>query len=417
MNDLELVGRIGLALALGILVGIERGWHAREEPEGSRVAGVRSFALSGLLGGLAGALGERLGEMLLATIFLGHAAVMILFRLRASAVRPDYGSTTTIAALVTFALGALAVRGPMEVAAAGAVLTALLLGIKPALHGWLARLEYGELMATLKLLAMSVVLLPVLPDRGFGPWQALNPYELWWMVVLVAGLSYAGYVAATIAGARLGTIIAALAGGLVSSTAVTATLARRVRTAPDNAGFLAGAAALASATLYPRLIVILAVFGPQLLPSALVPLLAGALSSYAMAAIALGAGQRPATAESLAPRNPFEFGLALRFGMLLAGVILLSHALEAWYGAAGLYALAAGSGLTDVDALALAIARKAADGLDPGLAVSGILVAVAANTLAKTGFAFHLGSAAFARRVFALTAPPAMAAALAYILV
>ncbi|MBM3541337.1 MAG: MgtC/SapB family protein, partial [Alphaproteobacteria bacterium] len=221
MTDIETIGRLGLALALGILVGIERGWHAREEPEGSRVAGVRSFALSGLLGGLAGSLAEDMGEALLAAMFLAHAGVMILFRLRATAASHDYGSTTTVAALVTFALGALAVRGPMEAAAAGAVLTALLLGIKPVLHGWLARLEYAELMATLKLLAMSVVLLPVLPDRGFGPWQALNPYELWWMVVLVASLSYVGYFAAEMAGPRRGAVLAALAGGLVSSTAVT----------------------------------------------------------------------------------------------------------------------------------------------------------------------------------------------------
>ena len=411
MDTLELAGRLGLSFALGLLIGIERGWHERTEREGARVAGARSFALSGFLGGLASALAEDFGGAVLATAFLAHAGLMILFRLRAARAQEDFGSTTTIAAMVTFALGALAVRGPVEAAAAGAALTALLLGIKPALHGWLARIEYGELMATLKLLAMSVVLLPVLPDRGFGPWAALNPYELWWMVVLVAGLSYAGYLAIRLAGGRAGVVLGALAGGLVSSTAVTASLARRAHGAPESAALLAGGAAIASATMYPRVAVILAVAAPQLLAAVAPALLAAGAFGYALAAIALrrGAGDGKHGIEA---RNPFEFAVALRFGALLAAVILLSHAIEEWAGRQGLYALAALAGLTDVDALALSVARMVGPGgLGAHEAVAAVILAASANTLAKTAFAWQLGSARFAVRLALLTWPGAALAA------
>ena len=190
----ELSQRMAVALAIGVLIGLERGWHGRDEAEGQRVAGMRTFALIGLLGAGSSLLALQLGEIFLGFAFASVAAVMTLFRLRAAAETKDYGATTIIAGLLTFALGALAMRGELGLAASVGVVAALLLGVKPGLHRLLLKIDYEELLAVLKLLAMSVVLLPVLPNRGYGPWQMLNTYEVWLMVVLICSISFVGYL-------------------------------------------------------------------------------------------------------------------------------------------------------------------------------------------------------------------------------
>ena len=173
---------LGLALALGLLVGVERGWQERGAAEGSRIAGIRTFGLIGLLGGLWQLLAGGAGDVLLGLAFLAFALLMVIAHAAEARVSNDYGVTTLVATLITFVLGALSVRGQQGVAASGAVVTAVILSLKPMLHHWLERIEPNELAAALKLLLISVVILPVLPDQGFGPWQALNPYELWWLV-------------------------------------------------------------------------------------------------------------------------------------------------------------------------------------------------------------------------------------------
>lgn len=400
MDDLETLQRLGLALAIGVLIGIERGWHSRAEPEGTRVAGVRTFALGGLLGGAWASLADQLGDGVLVAAFLAYAATIIAFRLRASANTHDYGATTVIAALLTFAFGAIAVRGSMQVAAAGAVVATLLLGIKPQLHHWVERIEREELMAVLKLLAMSIVLLPVLPNEGFGPWHALNPYKIWWMVVLVAGISFAGYVAVKAVGERRGIMLAAAAGGVVSSTAVTASFSRQAHNAPVLAPLYASGVALACATMFPRVILLVSVVHPTLLPRLWPPLAAAALAGFVAAALLARLGRAETPKSAHAHRNPFEFGLALRFGAFLAAVMFLSRALNVWMGDAGTYVLATASGLVDVDAITLALANLT-DGPPEFLIANAICLAAAVNTLVKAGLAFYLGGGAFGARVAA----------------
>ena len=181
----ETLLRLAVALFAGLLIGTERGWQRRSEAEGRRPAGIRTFGLIGLAGGLWALLGRELGSIVLgmaAGVLGGVLALVYWLQVRD---RDDYGLTTEIAAFVTFALGAAAMQGHLAVAAAGAVVTALLLGLKPPLHGWLERLSALELRGALKLLLISVVVLPVLPDRGYGPWDALNPYTIWLMVVQI----------------------------------------------------------------------------------------------------------------------------------------------------------------------------------------------------------------------------------------
>jgi len=398
MDELDLLKRLGVALAAGMLIGLERGWHERAMPEGGRVAGIRTFAIVGLLGGLWAVLGELVGEIALGFAFLAFAVVMIVARIRAAEKVDDYGVTTVVAALVTFALGAIAVRGQLSIAASGAVVTALLLGIKPVLHGLIERIERDELTAVLKLLLMTVVLLPVLPDRGFGPWKALNPYELWWMVVLIATMHFVGYVAVKLVGERRGIPLAGLAGGLVASTAVAVSFSRIGRKAPGATRLLAAGIVLASAVMFLRVIIVVGIIEPRLLPTLAWPLGGGALAGFAAAAL-LWRQQRSVTGagHQAIARNPFEFGMAFKFGLLLAFVMIAARALKDWLGDTGVYLLSLLSGVADVDAVTLSLTKLAGGDLTMAVAATGIALAALANTLVKIGITCAAGGMAMAR--------------------
>lgn len=397
LDDLTLLERLAVALAAGLLIGLERGWQARGLAEGGRVAGFRTFALVGLLGGLASLLAQSHGWAVLGGGFLALGLVVAAGYWRGSAAGRDVSATTAIAALVTFALGAAAGEGAPEIAGAGAVIVALLLGTKPQLHRLVERIERRELLAVFQLLLMSVVLLPVLPDRGLGPWQALNPYRIWWMVVLIAGLSSVGYFAIRLAGPRRGLLLTGLFGGLASSTATTVALARRaVASGPASRGapprLIAAGILLACAIMFPRMLLVAGLIAPALLPVLAPPLGAAGLVA---AAVALWAGgllsvgrPRPVevAAEEMQQQNPFEFGMALKFGLLLAAILLATEALRRWIGEQAILMVAAASGLADVDAVTLSLSALVADGTTlPALAGGAILLAAAVNTLVKGG--------------------------------
>ncbi len=395
MNDFL---SLGVALAAGLLIGVERGWHERTAEEGSRIAGVRTFGLIGLLGGLWALVAEQLGPLLLGLAFITFAVVIVIAHLQSVAIRRDVGITTVIAALITFALGALAVRGYLAISAAAAVVTATLLSLKPVLHHWLQRLEPAELYGALKLLLISVVLLPVLPNRGYGPWEALNPYAIWWLVVLIAGLSFAAYFAMKIAGPRRGVMLTSLLGGMVSSTAVTLSFSRLGKQGALSRLLAAGVIA-ASATMFPRILLEVAVVNPQLLPRLVVPLGVMTLIAYG------GAGWfwfRQDDGNELAEpplRNPFELLPALQFGLLLALIMLLSKAFYVWLGEGGIYLLTVLSSIGDVDAIVLSLARMAGAELGDELAARAIVLAAVVNTVVKGGLVFLVAGGGMGWRV------------------
>ena len=195
MTDIELVSRLAVALAAGLLIGLERGRSERSAPVAvnRRITGMRTFGLIGLFGAVCALLAEEIQLLFLGFSFIGFAILMTTFHVIAAETDHDYGITTIIASFITFALGAVAMIGYVNVTAALAVVMTVILGMKPILHRVEERFERVEFEATVKLLLISVVILPVLPDKGFGPWNALNPYTIWWMVVLIAGISYIGY--------------------------------------------------------------------------------------------------------------------------------------------------------------------------------------------------------------------------------
>jgi uncharacterized membrane protein (DUF4010 family) len=390
---------LSLALALGLLIGVERGWQARTAAEGSRIAGIRTFGLIGLLGGLWEILARGRWEIIFGLAFLAFAIVMVVAYVVEARATHTYGVTTTVAALITFVLGALAARGQHEVAATGAVVMTILLSAKPVLHRWVEQIEAAELTAALKLLLISVVVLPVLPDRGFGPWQALNPYQIWWLVVLLAGISFAAYCAMKIVGAERGILLTGFLGGLVSSTAVTLQLSRLARRAQWPHIFTAGIL-VAGATMFIRMLLVVAIVSPILLRPLVVPLVAMAVTAFA-AATGFALNKRAITPLGrLELSNPVELTPALQFAALLAIILFLTKWVGTVFGESGLYPLTAISSLADVDAITISLARLASHGDIPVAgACRAIVLAGAVNTGAKAVLAIFIGGPILGLRV------------------
>jgi uncharacterized membrane protein (DUF4010 family) len=386
MGNLDLFVRLGVSLAIGLLFGIERGWNVREQMEVDRASGIRAFALAGLLGGVAAVLGQAVGAALTGLVFLGFAAVFAAFQWRESAQSGDFSVTSTLAGLLAFLLGALAASDDMQVAVAAAIVAVALLALRQALHTWVALVTAAEIRDGLILLAMAFLLLPLLPSRPVDPWGLLNPREIWVMATLIAGVSFLGYVAVRSLGPRWGILITAAAGGMASSTATTLSLARLTRGAAPARLLVAGML-VAGAVMLARVMVLALVLQPGLLPWLAPPMAAGFFSYLAIAAFLARVTTAPGRPD-LGIRSPLDLLGALRMALLITVVILLSGLAQRYFGAAGLYVVAAVSGLADVDAITISTARMTGD---PQHLTRVILLAVAVNCCSKAALASWVG--------------------------
>jgi uncharacterized membrane protein (DUF4010 family) len=402
-----------MALAIGLVVGIERGWRERDQPSGSRTAGVRSFALIGLLGGVAAALAETAdASALLAVVFAAFLAVFAAFSLHESIREARFSVTGVIAAALVFLLGALAVVGDPVIAAAGGVVVAGVLACRDLLHGFLARLTWSELRAALLLLAMTVIVLPLLPVTAIDPYGAIVPREIWLMTVLVAGLSFAGYAATRLLGPGRGIAIAGAVGGLVSSTAVTVAFARRAAggepLSPLVAGaLLAGAISVARAGIMAVLVV------PALALPLAPPVALATLVLVVGALLRLRRGGAHDGTMTLG--NPFDLPPVLGFAVLLSVVAFLSALAVAEFGSSALFAVAALSAIADIDAIVLSTARLAAAGLPGHDAVVAILIAAGTNAAMRVAYGWLVGGRAFALAHGTVTLAAIAVAALAFV--
>lgn len=380
---------LAASFAVGLLIGVERGWRDRELAEGGRVAGLRTFTLVGLLGGALAVLSAEFGAWLLAAGVLGLSLLLAASYREAVRASGSLSATTAVAMLLTLVLGALAVRGAATLALGAAVVAALMLNLKPALHRGLQLIQHHELNAALQLLVLSVVILPNLPDAGYGPYQALNPYRLWWAVVLIAGLSLAGHLAMRFTGSERGVFWTGVLGGLASSTATTVALARHAKRQPALAEAAAAGALAACGVMFLRMIVLVASIQPKLLRPLGAPL---AASGVVLLMLAVWQWRRRGAAGE--PSKPvgnvasFDLGTALAFGAFLAVMAVLVPAVEQWLGSPGVYALASLSGLADVDATLISMSRSQAAG---ELTVETTVVAVGLATLVNMGTKATIG--------------------------
>ena len=411
--ETNLLLRLGLALAIGLIVGVERGWRERAVRDGGRAAGVRTFALIGLFGGVAGELALVFDSVaVLGICLLALIGPFAWFAWGEQEAEDSVSVTNVVAAALVFGLGALAAAGRLEAAAAGGAVTAGVLASREGLHGLVTRMTWPELRAFLLLLAMTVVVMPLLPDRAIDLYGAVNPRELWLLTLLTAAVSFAGYVATKALGADRGPALAGLVGGLVSSTAVAIAFARRSKNA-DEARPLAGGAALAAGVSVLRATALAAVVNPALLAHLAPAAVGAALAFCAPQALRRGRRAGPETTEPTLGR-PFELGPVLLFGALLTAVVFVGGWAVATFRDTGLYALALISGFADVDAVTLSTARMSREALAEPVAVGAILVALASNAVQRVVYAALFGSRAFALHLGAATALAFIFATAAY---
>ncbi len=405
-EGLETLLSLAAALVAGLLIGFERQQGDRR----GLFAGIRTFPLFAI----AGALGMLIDVWLLVALALGLGLVVSLAYYLSSQGRSSVGTSTEAAALVTFGLGALCTANHLPLSfsdrlllvGAGASMVMALLSYRQPLHDFASKVSLDDLYATTKLLLLSVIVLPTLPNRFVGPYEALNPFKIGIFVVLVSAIGFAGYVAIRIAGPARGLGMTGLFGGLASSTAVTLSFSGHARTSPYLVNPCALAITLASSTTFMRSLVYSYTASAELGRAAMLPLVTASCAGFAAAAVLhFRAQNTPESRNSMPPqdlrfKNPLSLMSALKFAFILTAVMVLSHAATVIFSNSGLFVASALAGTINSDAVALSVSRLHERGLlSLAAAVDALGIAILSTTLTKITLAFVLGGKALGQRV------------------
>lgn len=379
--------QLGVALGLGLLVGLQREWTP------SKVAGIRSFALITVFGTICGWLAQDAGGWVIVAGII--ALVALIAEVHALKVRHQdtgYGMTTELAALVMFAVGVALALKPMVPAIAIGGLVAVLLQWKETMHGVIKRLGEKEMRAITRMVLIALVILPILPNKAYDPYEVLNPFEIWLMVVLIVGISLGGYIAQKFLGNRVGSILSGVLGGIVSSTATTVSYARRTKKIPELANLAAVVILIATAIQFIRVMFEVALVAPEQMAAVFPPIIAVMLL---VAAMGVGFFFLRGKAESEIPdqEDPSDLKAAIIFGLLYCFVLFAVAIARERFGEQGLYVVSAISGLTDMDAITLSTSRMMNRGeIEAAVGWRMILIGALANLVFKwiaIGFLGH----------------------------
>ena len=395
-----------MALLMGLLIGVEREHLQKDIP---LIAGVRTFPLITLFGFLCGLVAKAGWGWMLPVGLAGVSAVAVAaYMVRSQG--PHKGTTTEFMALLAFVFGALAALGYLIPAATFAVVATLLLSVKAPLHRLAESIQEDELYAILKFGVVSVIILPLLPNRVFGPLEVLNPRLIWWVVVLISGLSMVGYVLMRLLGARQGIAVTGILGGIASSTAATFGLSNQARSAGESlARYFALGITIASTIMFVRVFIITAVIDAPLARALALPI---ALPFIVGVGISIFLWKRKESAREAAlhVKNPMDLWSAIKFGLMFAAVMFVSKAGYKYFGSSGMYVTGVLAGLVDLDAFTISAARLAHDSiLAPNTANASILLACATNTLVKGGIAVVLGGRPLSKVIIPIFATLALA--------
>lgn len=401
--DLAVIRDFAMALLIGALIGVER--EKRKGDGDPGIGGLRTFILFAMIGALAGYLsrGAAVPWMLIATMLSVSALVLAGYWLTGRAKPDSFGLTTEMAAVIVCLLGAMTMLGHRELAIGLGVVTAAVLAYKQPLHGLVAKLGWDDVFAGVRLLIATFIILPLLPDRTLDPWDALNPYKLWLLVILISSLSLVGYVATRWLGSGRGTVLTGVTGGLVSSTAVTLSFAKRGADEQHASASLACGILVAWTVMFARVLVMVLAVNRDLLLPLLPPFVAMGLVALVAAWLLYRQSDKATSAEAVPLKNPFSLTSAVKFGLLFAAVLLLVKLAQFYFPGGGIYALAALAGLTDVDAITLSMADYARSNSVP-VAATAITLAALSNTVVKAGMVVSLGGPELRRPVLLASA-------------
>lgn len=384
MEIAEVFQRLGVALGLGLLVGLQR------EQAQSRVGGLRTFPLITVFGILCGFLAQGAGGWVIAAGVAAIATIAVIANLPGHPL--SGGMTTEVSLLVMFGVGAYLATGAIPVAVAIGGGTAVLLHFKATMHKLAERLDERELTALMRFALLALVILPALPNETYGPYGVFNPRKIWLLVVLIVGISLAGYIVYKFFGEQAGMLLGGVLGGLISSTATTVSYSKLAALSPGASAASAIVIAIASTVVYARVLVEIAAVAPGMVRAAAGPM---GIQMGVLGVLALGLWfwSKHAAQKMPEQENPAELKSAIAFGALFAFVLFVSAAVRDRFGTSGLYVVAGISGLTDVDAITLSTAQLVTDGrLDSAEAWRIITVAVISNLVFKVGTVGLLGN-------------------------
>ncbi len=402
MIDTLFFFRFGVALFIGILVGLQREFASDQVADRARemFAGVRTFAMMSLAGCTAAFVADLLEEPWAFILLVLPLGALITAAYYITASRGDVGMTTETAAVVTILAGALCYWDQLALAVAIGVITTALLSFKLELHGFAARLTREDTVATLKFAIITAIILPVLPNESFWPppFDVLNPYKIWLMVVLISGISFLGYVLIKLVGSRQGIGLTGFLGGLVSSTAVTLSFSQRSQTEGRLARPFALAIIIAWTVMFIRVLIEVLVTNVPLLWVVWLPITAAGLAGLAYGAYLFFGPKSEEDTGDVSVSNPFELGPAITFGLLYGLILLAARAAQLYFGDTGVYVSSILSGLADVDAITLSMAELSNTGnIELPIASRAIVLAAMSNTLVKGGIVVASGAAALRR--------------------
>lgn len=403
----ELFRQLGLALLLGLLVGFQR------ERAGSTLAGVRTFPMITILGAVAALLAQAFDVWVLAAAFIAVGGVTVWGAFQQQHQRdPEIGTTTEFAVLLMFAVGALTVVAPAIVAVAVGATVAVLLQFKPELHGMVARVGDDDFREIMQFVIIACIILPVLPNKAYGPLHVLNPFEIWLMVVLIVGISLAGYIIYKLFGQRAGVVFGGILGGAISSTATTVSYSRRAAEQPAHTIMASAIIAIASAVALARVLLEVSIVAPTFLLQAAPPLIITLLAAV-LPLIILWLRPSKSAEPFPEPKNPSEIRAALTFGALYALVLWSLAAVKEYLSGEGMYAVAVLSGLTDMDAITLSTSRLVQTSrLEGSLGWRLILTAAVSNLVFKSTLVAILGQSHLLKRIVAIFSVPVVVALL-----
>lgn len=391
-HTLDLLIPLLISIGIGFLIGLERQFSKEVKEKEDQFAGLRTFTMISIMGFLSAFLTQQFGPWLFAISFGGMFLFVIVSYMLTAQRAGSHGGTSEITSLITFLLGALVFHRYFLLALIIMVVILLLLVFKPTLHGFVKKLQSEELHAIILFVIMSALVIPFLPDKNFGPYDLWNLKEIWKMVVLVSGTSLVGYMIAKILGNQ-GTMWAGLIGGLVSSTSVALAFSRRSKLSDDTASFFYAVGIIAACTImFPRVLFEVYVVNPALARQLWLPVAIITSAGIASAFLLYKRSKGKSEDADLPLKNPLDLKTAIQFALLFAGIQWLVQFCNERFGDQGTYLAGAISGITDVDAITLSMAKMSIGTVQSDLAINTILIAALANTLVKFLIVMILGS-------------------------
>jgi len=399
LENLELLQSLLIALALGILIGAERGMAiAREEIEEKKTfAGIRTFALISLLGALSQHFTSQFGRLFFVSSFLVFVLLVIAAYMRTSKEEKDLGTTTEITAVLTFLYGAMSMTEYRLVAVALTIFTTIILYTKKYSHAFISRITEAEFYATLKFAVIAFVILPFLPRNDYLGF--FNPYKIWVVVVIISAIEFASYILMKLMPPRKGIAVIGLLGGIVSSTAFVMNASQRSKEEKRLAHSLAFSSTLASSTVFLKLIIEVYIFNKSMVTEVSIPLVAMFFLGITGSLFLWRTSIREEEVENIDLKSPFTLGPALKFGVIFTVIIFFTTIASMHLGTGGIYLTSGLSGVVNLDAPTVSLANLAYKDITAQVATLGIIIAACVNTVSKAAIAFLFGSKEFSKLV------------------